>query len=146
VSWRWTALTGAICCSLVLAACGSGGKHSSQAVFRDFALVRPGITFELHPDERHILISADADAPLKVCEVGTSFADSWRGGCRELGERELSLPATSGAMHVVFRVKPMSGTSSRVNNLTLRWHCVDHRFWLHAVRSALPRTRPVFDC
>jgi hypothetical protein len=99
---------------------------------------------ELHPDERHIFISAEAVPPLEVCEVGTSFAGSWHGGCRQLGKQALALPATSGAMHVVFRVT--STDTSKVDRLTLRWHCVDHRFGLRALRSALPRTRPLFDC
>jgi hypothetical protein len=131
--------------SLALAACGDGGEqHSSQAVLREFALVPPGIVLELHPDERHIFISADADPPLEVCQVGTSFAGAWLGGCRPLGDQAIALPATNGAIHVVFRVT--STDTSNVDSLILRWHCVDHRFWLHALRSALPRTRPLFDC
>jgi hypothetical protein len=115
-------------------------------VLREFALVPPGIVLELHPDERHIFISADADPPLEVCQVGTSFAGAWHGGCRSLRDQPIALPATNGAIHVVFRVTPINGSSSRVRSLSLRWHCVDHRFWVRAHPSGLPRARPVFDC
>jgi hypothetical protein len=96
--------------------------------------------------EQADLISAAADPPLKVCPVGTSFGSVWRRGCRALAEKSRPLPTTSGAMHVLFRVVPSKGTLSRVEHLSLQWHCIDHRFGLERRRSPVPRTRATFDC
>jgi hypothetical protein len=143
------AVTG-VCAAMVglMASCGGGvsDRHVSGAEFADFILVSPGIVFELHPANSPILISAAADPPLEVCPVGTSFGSAWRHGCRALAEGARALPTTSGAIHVLFRVAPSKGTVSRVQRLSLHWHCIDHRFGLQRRGSRVPRTRPTFDC
>lgn len=131
----------------LIAACGgSAPNRVSSAELADTSVVSPGIVFELHPSSKPILMSAVADPPLKVCPVGTSFGSAWRHGCRALSEELRTLPRTSGAIHVLFRVAPSKGRVSRVERLSLQWHCIDHRFGLERRRSRVPRTRPMFDC
>jgi hypothetical protein len=142
-------LSGLLAMVGLTASCGGGGptpKHISSAELADFSVVSPGIVFELHPSNRPILMSAAADPPLKVCPVGTSFGSVWRHGCRALTEKGRALPTTSGAIHVLFRVAPSKGSVSRVERLSLQWHCIDHRFGLERRRSPVPRTRATFDC
>jgi hypothetical protein len=119
---------------------------ASRVAFRNFTLRAPGLVFELHPTDRPITVQAAATSSLKVCPVGTSFAGRWRRGCRTLREHPLLLPATSGAIHVLFRITTAAATSTRVSRLSLRWHCVDHRFGLQRGQSRIPPSRPVFDC
>jgi hypothetical protein len=132
----------------LLAGCGriDGSPPVSHVQFAHFALFAPGLVFELHPTDNRILVRAAAAEPLKVCQVGTSFAGRWQGGCRELGHGTVSLPATSGAYHVVFRVTTSAVRVTRVQRLELRWHCVDHRLGILRGRTRAPTARGVFDC
>jgi hypothetical protein len=125
---------------------GHSPPTESRAKFTDFSLVRPGIVLELHPADSPIHLSATADAPLKVCQVGTTFAGYWKGGCRIFGDRPQALPTTNGFIHVVFRIAPTSGRLSRVRRLDVRWHCLDHNFGYWPGRSKVPVTRAIFDC
>jgi hypothetical protein len=118
---------------------------ASHVAVGGFFLSETGIDFELHPTESPILVSAVADAPVRVCQVGTSFAGRWRGGCRRLTDRPLPLPETNGMMHVVFRVTTTAGRA-RVRRLSLRWHCVDHRLGVFPRQTRIPRLHPIFDC
>jgi hypothetical protein len=132
-------------------ACGGGnatviGPTESHFSLADFSLAGLGIEFELHPNGRPILVSASGGARLQVCEVGSSFANFWHGGCRRLTGRPLALPATNGLMHVAFRVVGTPGAATRVKELRLRWHCVDHDFGFFPGRTKASRTQPVFDC
>ena len=118
----------------------------SHVALDGFSVGAPGIVFELHPTESPILVSAAAETPLQVCQIGTSFAGRWRGGCRRLSEQPLHLPSTSGAIHVAFRVTTTTGTRTQVRQLVLRWHCVDHKLGILPGHTRMPRMRPVFDC
>lgn len=118
----------------------------SHVELTNFVLVAPGLDFELHPTDRPIVVRAAAATPLKVCQVGTTFAGRWHGGCREVGEQPLRLPSTSGAIHVVFRITTSLGDVSRVRSLELRWHCVDHKLGFSRGRTHATIARPVFDC
>jgi hypothetical protein len=130
--------------ALLLTGCGQSAPPAvSRVELADFSLVAPGLVFELHPTDSPIVVRASARTALKVCPVGTSFAGRWRGGCRELGDQPVSLPATSGAIHVVFRVTTSAGVTG-VRLLELRWHCVDRRLGL--LRGHATLGHPVFDC
>jgi hypothetical protein len=144
-----------VAATLVLAsACGSGARHAkltsrqgvSHFAVTDFRLLPPGVVFELHPTVSPIVVEAAADAPLKVCQFGTSFAGAWIGGCRPLRDRPISLPPTNGFIHAAFRIRSMTGQATRVTHLSLRWHCVDHEFGLFRGRTQTPVAHPVFDC
>jgi hypothetical protein len=111
-----------------------------------FTLRPRGITFFMHPTDAPILVTATAAAPLKVCEVGTTFSSYWRGGCRWLLKTVLALPASGGAMHVGFRIRPATDRSIHVRRLRVQWHCVDHFYVLQRGGTAVPTALPVFDC
>lgn len=100
----------------------------------------------MHPTEARITLTATAAAPLKVCELGTTFSRYWRGGCRRLAKPPLRLPTSGGAVHVGFRVLPLDGQETRVTALRVRWHCVDHNFGLSRGKSDVPAATPLFDC
>jgi hypothetical protein len=139
---------------LLAVSCGSGEgqtkasapKPASYFAVANFSLVPPGILFELHPTDRPILIRASSPTPLKVCQFGTSFAGAWTGGCRTLSGRPLFLPASSGAVHVAFRITTTTAGTTRVARLALSWHCVDHQFGLLRGRTLTPAGHPTFDC
>ena len=65
-----------------LTACGSRVRAhttrlthaSASVVLRDFLLKPSGILFGMHPTEARIIVSAAAAAPLKVCQLGTTFS------------------------------------------------------------------------
>jgi hypothetical protein len=136
-----------------LTACGSkvrahttGRSHASASVvLRDFLLKPSGILLGMHPTEARIVVSAAAAAPLKVCQLGTTFSTYWKGGCRLLGA-QVTLPTSGGAVHIGFRVLPWNGRPTRVMALQVRWHCVDHFFSLLRGKTVLRRASPVFDC
>jgi hypothetical protein len=112
-----------------------------------FQLKPSGILFGMHPTEARIAISARAGAPLRVCELGTTFSRNWQGGCLKLGRRPLMLPTSGGAVHVGFRVLPATGRLTTVFALRVRWHCVDHYFAFLPGDTKLARSpEPVFDC
>jgi hypothetical protein len=100
----------------------------------------------MHPTDAPILLSASAGAPLKVCEVGTTFSNYWRGGCRWLLKTALALPSSGGAMHVGFRIRPATRNSIRVRRLRVQWHCVDHFYVLQHGGTAVANASPLFDC
>jgi hypothetical protein len=102
----------------------------------------------MHPNEARIVVSALAGAPLRVCEVGTTFSRHWRGGCMRLSRsgREIRLPTSGGAVHVGFTVAPAGGRSERAVRLEVRWHCVDHFFLLQRRSSVIASGRPRFEC
>jgi hypothetical protein len=119
---------------------------SSSAVVLESFLLRPsGILFALHPTDAHITLVAAAPAPLKVCQLGTTFSTHWKGGCRRLAERPLALPSSGGAVHIGCRVLPSNGRATRVMALRVRWHCVDN-FALMRGKTEVRSTSPVFDC
>lgn len=125
----------------------SAARGSASAVtLRNFRLEKGGILFGLHPTEARIHVSADTPAPLKVCELGTTFSHSWKGGCRRLAGKAIALPASGGAVHVGFRLLPANGHSTRVTALRLSWHCVDHYFALLRGNTRVRVPRPTFDC
>jgi hypothetical protein len=105
-----------------------------------------GLLFAMHPTEARITITATAAAPLKVCELGTTFSKHWSGGCRRLGQEPLTLPTSGGAVHIGFRVAPWSAHLTRVARLSVRWHCVDHYFVLRRGTNQVRTTSPIFDC
>jgi hypothetical protein len=111
-----------------------------------FSLAPSGILFAMHPTEARITLTATANAPLKVCELGTTFSSYWHGGCRRLAKRPLRLPTSGGAVHVGFRVLPLDGQETSVTALRVRWHCVDHNFGLLRGKSEVPAAIPLFDC
>jgi hypothetical protein len=141
-AWRTVAVTSRATAHTLRA------RHAavSHVALDGFSLREPGIVFELHPTESPILVSAAAETPLQVCQVGTFFAGSWRGGCRRLRGQPLHLPPTSGAIHVAFRVTTTTVRRTQVRQLSLRWHCVDHKFGVLRGHTRMPRMRPVFDC
>ena len=100
----------------------------------------------MHPTEGRITLTATAAAPLKVCELGTTFSSYWQGGCRRLGKGQLRLPTSGGAVHVGFRILPLDGRETRVTKLRVRWHCVDHYFALLRGKSNVPSAAPLLDC
>ncbi len=119
----------------------------SQATLGGFVLKPSGLLFSLHPTEAHIVVSAVADERLKVCEDGTTFLHYWKGGCRTLGHLPVALPTSGGAVHIGFRVMPLNGGSSaRITNLRVRWHCVDHDFILVRGTTRVRSPLPTFDC
>ncbi|MDX6436945.1 MAG: hypothetical protein QOK34_1779 [Gaiellaceae bacterium] len=119
---------------------------SAVVTFRGFSLARSGILLAMHPTEARIALTATAAAPLKVCELGTTFSSYWQGGCRRLAARPLRLPTSGGAVHVGFRILPLDGRETSVTALRVRWHCVDHYFALVRGKSDVPTAAPVFDC
>jgi hypothetical protein len=125
---------------------GTRSHPSSSAVVLGRFLLRPsGILFELHPTEARITLVVAAEAPLKVCQLGTTFSTHWKGGCRRMAERPLALPTSGGAVHIGFRVLPSNGRATRVMALRVRWHCVDHYFALMRGKTEVRSTSPVFD-
>ena len=119
---------------------------ASAVVVRDFLLKPSGILFTMHPTEARIVVTATAAAPLKVCQFGTTFSVYWKGGCRRLVGRPLTLPTSGGAVHIGFRVLPSSGRPTRVMVLRVRWHCVDHYFGLLRGTTVVCNASPIFDC
>jgi hypothetical protein len=128
--------------ALSTVALASGGG-SATATLRALALPPRGIVFVVHPTAAPITIAASAEAPLEVCELGTTFSTHWRGGCRALRAGRVALPTSGGAVHVAFRVRPASGRSVRVARLVVRWHCVDRAFVVIGVPRRVTST---FDC
>ena len=118
---------------------------ASAVVLRDFLLKPSGILFGLHPTEGRIMVSAAATAPLKICQIGTTFSTHWKGGCRRL-DRPVALPTSGGAVHIGFRVLPSNGRTTRVVALRVRWHCVDHYFALLRGKTRVRNASPIFDC
>jgi hypothetical protein len=100
----------------------------------------------MHPTDARITLVVAAAAPLKVCQLGTTFSTHWKGGCRRLAERPLALPTSGGAVHIGFRILPSNGRATRVISLRVRWHCVDHYFALMRGKTEIRTTSPVFDC
>jgi len=142
-------LAAACAVAIVCTACGAaknGAPSVSRVELSDFSLVAPGLTFELHPTTAPILVQAEAEAPLKVCQPRTFFPYRWRGGCRALTDSGVSLPATNGLSHVVVRITTASGGMSRVRKLELRWHCVDHALGVFRGGTPAPVAHAVFDC
>jgi hypothetical protein len=129
---------------------GSARRESraatSSVVLRNFRVEPSGILFGMHPTGARIIVIAEAAAPLKVCEAGTSFSTYWKGGCRHLVGRLMALPTSGGAVHVGFRVLPSNGRTIWVAVLRVRWHCVDHYFALLPGRTRLRPASPIFDC
>jgi hypothetical protein len=123
-----------------------GRAPASAVVLRDFSLKPSGILFGMHPTEARIIVIAEAAAPLKVCEFGTTFSMYWKGGCRRLDRGRTALPTSGGAVHIGFRVLPSNGRTTRVASLQVRWHCVDHYFALLHGRTVVGRASPIFDC
>ena len=121
-------------------------EQSSAVSLRSFRLEPAGILFGLHPTEARIVVSAATSAPLKVCQLGTTFSHYWAGGCRRLAGRPIALPTSGGAVHVGFRVLPADGRATRVTALRVRWHCVDHYFSLLRGNTRVRVSRPTFDC
>jgi hypothetical protein len=119
---------------------------ASVAVLREFLLEPSGIAFGMHPTESRIVVVAAAVVPLEVCQFGTTFSTHWRGGCRSLDGRPVSLPSSGGAAHIGFRVLPSSGRVARVVTLRVRWHCVDRYFGLLRGKTVVRSARPIFDC
>jgi hypothetical protein len=119
---------------------------ASAVILRDFLLRPSGILFGMHPTEARIVIIAAAAAPLKVCQLGTTFSTYWKGGCRRLVGRPLALPTSGGAVHIGFRVLPWTGRTTRVLTLRVRWHCVDHYFALLRGTTRVRSASPMFDC
>jgi hypothetical protein len=121
--------------------------YVSTVTLSAFRLKPSGILFGMHPTEARTLITATAAAPLKVCQLGTTFSRNWKGGCRKLDARPLMLPTSGGAVHIGFRVLPWNGNTTRVSTLRLRWHCVDHYFTLLRGSTTLAQnTHAIFDC
>ncbi|MDX6628495.1 MAG: virginiamycin lyase [Gaiellales bacterium] len=118
---------------------------TSTVTLRGFFLQPSGILLGMHPSQARITIIATAGSPLKVCQSGTSFAGSWKGGCRSLTTRPLALPS-AGNLHVGFHVLPANGQRTRVITLQLRWHCVDHYFALARGETQVDSPTPTFDC
>lgn len=118
----------------------------SSVTLAAFTLTPSGILFGLHPTEARITLTATAAAPLKVCELGTTFSSYWQGGCRRLARRPLRLPTSGGAVHVGFRILPLAEREIQVTALRVRWHCVDHYFALLRGKSDVPTATPLFDC
>lgn len=118
----------------------------SAVMLRAFLLQPSGILFGMHPTEARIVITATAAAPLRVCQLGTTFSAYWKGGCRRLGGRPLALPTSGGAVHIGFRVLPSDGRKTRVAALRVRWHCVDHYFSLLRGTTKIGSASPAFDC
>lgn len=133
--------------ALALGAQPSVAREQSSAVtLRNFRLEPPGILFGLHPTEARIVVSAATSAPLKVCQLGTTFSHYWTGGCRRVSGRPIALPTSGGAVHVGFRVLPADGRATWVTALRVRWHCVDHSFSLLLGNTHVRLSRPTFDC
>jgi hypothetical protein len=122
-----------------------GGVVSTVALGA-FVLQPAGILVGLHPTAARVTIVATAASLLKVCEWSTSFAGSWKGGCRRLTAQPLALPSSGGGSHIGFRILPWDGKPTRVTGLRLRWHCVDHYFGLVPGRTHVRRVSPAFDC
>jgi hypothetical protein len=118
----------------------------SSVTLAAFSLARSGILLGIHPTDARITLAATAAAPLKVCELGTTFSSYWQGGCRRLARGTLRLPTSGGAVHVGFRILPLTGRETRVTALRVRWHCVDHYFALLRGKSDVPTAAPVLDC
>lgn len=119
---------------------------SSRVSLKTFVLQPSGILFYLHPTDAPITLTATAEFPLKICQDGTSFSTYWKGGCRHLGRRALALPRSGGAMHVGFRVLPLRGRPTRIEALSVRWHCVDHAFAFLRGPTLVRNVYPIFDC
>jgi hypothetical protein len=119
---------------------------TSAVVLRRFLLQPSGILFAMHPTEVRIIVTAVAAAPLKACQLGTTFSTYWRGGCRLLVGRPLALPTSGGAVHIGFRVLPSNGRPTRVIDLRVRWRCVDHYFGLFRGKTVIGSVSPIFDC
>lgn len=120
--------------------------HMSTFRLYNFALRPAGLLFDVHPTTRPIRVEAVADAPLKVCQFGTSFAEYWHGGCRVLRNQSIELPTTSGQMHVAFRVASVSGKLTWVKEFELQWHCTDHDFGVFRGRTPVSSGYRTFDC
>jgi hypothetical protein len=118
----------------------------SSITLAAFSLARSGILLGMHPTEARVTLTATAVAPLKVCELGTTFSSNWQGGCLRLAGRPLRLPTSGGAVHVGFRILPLAGRETHVTALRVRWHCVDHYFALLRGKSDGPTATPLFDC
>jgi hypothetical protein len=119
---------------------------SSAVLLRSFQLRPSGILFEMHPTDARITLVVAAAAPLKVCQLGTTFSTRWKGGCRRLAEGPLVLPTSGGAVHIGFRVLPSNGRTTPVAALGVRWHCVDHFFALSRGKTEVRGASPTFDC
>jgi hypothetical protein len=133
--------------TLALAVHPSEARGPASAVMmRSFRLEPTGLLFGMHPTEARIVVSAGAAAPLKVCEVGTTFSNNWKGGCRRLSGRPVALPTSGGAVHIGFRVLPANGHATALEVLRVRWHCVDHYFALLRGNTRVRVPRPTFDC
>jgi hypothetical protein len=152
-----TIRTGVLGAALSLVATGLGGlsfclpaRAGNPGVTRvtltAFSLQPSGILIGMHPTTARITISADAAAPLAVCQFNTSFAGHWKGGCRQLRDRPLELPSSGGGLHVGFWIRPLNGRQTRVVALRLSWHCVDHYFGLVRGKTRVRSARPSFDC
>jgi hypothetical protein len=55
---------------------------TSHVTLRAFLLRPAGLLFSLHPTEARVVVTADANEALKVCEDGTTFSRHWTGGCQ----------------------------------------------------------------
>jgi hypothetical protein len=119
---------------------------SSVVLLRSFLLRPSGILFAMHPTDARITVVVAAAAPLKVCQLGTTFSTRWKGGCRRLADGPLALPTSGGAVHIGFRVLPPNGRTTPVVALRVRWHCVDHFFALVRGKTEVRRASPTFDC
>lgn len=133
--------------ALALGAQPTAARNPASAVtLRNFQLEPAGVLLGMHPTEARIVVSAASAAPLKVCQLGTTFSHNWKGGCRRLAGRPLALPTSGGAVHIGFRVLPANSHATRVTALRVRWHCVDHYFALLRGETRVRVPRPTFDC
>jgi hypothetical protein len=132
---------------LVLGAQAAAARTPASAItLRGFRLEPAGILFGIHPTEARIVVSAVTAAPLKVCQLGTTFSRNWKGGCRRLAGGSIALPTSGGAVHIGFRLLPANGHVTRLTTLSVRWHCVDHYFALLRGNTRVRVPRAVFDC
>jgi hypothetical protein len=127
----------------------SRGPEESAAALAAFSLVPPhGIVLWMHPTQARIVVSVGpSGGRLKVCEVGTTFSYYWRGGCRRFVGGHAVLPSSGGAVHIGFRIVPTGKRAVKVDQLHVRWHCVDHLFVVQrGSTKARLRGQVVFDC
>jgi len=52
----------------------------------------------------------------------TTFSYYWRGGCRYLANGRVTLPTSGGAVHVGFRIVPITEHPVQVERLRVQWH------------------------
>jgi hypothetical protein len=127
----------------------SGAAKESVGSLAAFTLVPPhGITLWMHPTAARIVVSVTPNGVrLKACEVGTTFSYYWPGGCRYFVGGRLTLPTSGGAVHVGFRIVPITDHQVQVEQLRVQWHCVDHFFLLQRGSTKARLHAPVdFDC